>query len=87
MDLGISPRVAPLLAEVKRFMAEEIAPLEGEYLAQVGVGDRWQLTPRQVEIMESLKEKARDKGLWNFFLTGESGSGLNTVEYASYNFV
>jgi len=82
MDLGISPRVAPLLAEVKRFMAEEIAPLEGEYLAQVGVGDRWQLTPRQVEIMESLKEKARDKGLWNFFLTGESGSGLNTVEYA-----
>ncbi len=82
MDLGISPRVAPLLAEVKRFMADEIAPLEGDYLAQVGVGDRWQLTPRQVEIMEGLKEKARSKGLWNFFLTGESGSGLNTVEYA-----
>jgi len=82
MDLGISPRVAPLLAEVKRFMAREIAPVEGEYLAQVGVGDRWQLTPRQVEIMEGLKEKARSNGLWNFFLTGESGSGLNTVEYA-----
>ena len=33
--------------------------------------------------MEGLKEKARSRGLWNFFLTdGEAGSGLNTVEYA-----
>ena len=33
--------------------------------------------------MEGLKGKAKAKGLWNFFLTdSESGSGLNTVEYA-----
>ena len=33
--------------------------------------------------MEGLKDKAKAKGLWNFFLTdSESGSGLNTVEYA-----
>ena len=83
MDLGISEKVAPLLAEVKRFMAEEIAPLEGEFLSEIDVGDRWQHTARQTEILESLKDKARAKGLWNFFLTdGDAGSGLNTVEYA-----
>ena len=31
MDLGISANVAPLLEEVKSFMTNEIAPLEGEF--------------------------------------------------------
>ena len=83
MDLGISANVAPLLAEVRRFMDEEIAPVEHEYFSEIDVGDRWQYTDRQTEIMEGLKDKARATGLWNFFLTdGEAGSGLNTVEYA-----
>jgi acyl-CoA dehydrogenase len=83
MDLGVSANVAPLLAEVKQFIDEEIRPLEGEYYADIDVGDRWEFTQRQTDIREGLKEKARAKGLWNFFLTGgDSGSGLNTVEYA-----
>jgi acyl-CoA dehydrogenase len=83
MDLGISTKVAPLLEEVRRFVAEEVAPLEHEYLQEVATGDRWQFTARQTEIMEGLKARAREKGLWNFFLTdGENGSGLTTVEYA-----
>ena len=83
MDLGVSKNLEPLLAAVKAFMAEEIAPVEHDYIHEIGVGDRWQFTDRQTEIMESLKDKAKAKGLWNFFLTeGEHGSGLNTVEYA-----
>ena len=83
MDLGITERLAPLLEQVKAFIVEEIAPLEEEYLAEVASGDRWQFTARQTEIMEGLKAKAREQGLWNFFLTeGERGSGLSTVEYA-----
>jgi acyl-CoA dehydrogenase len=83
MDLGISKNVAPLLDAVRKFVAEEVAPLEHEYISEIGVGDRWQFTARQTEIMEGLKAKAKAQGLWNFFLTdGESGSGLNTVEYA-----
>lgn len=83
MDLGISDNVRPLLAEVKNFIDNEIMPLEGEFLAGIDVGDRWQYTDRQTEIREGLKEKAKAKGLWNFFLTdGDAGSGLNTVEYA-----
>jgi acyl-CoA dehydrogenase len=83
MDIGISSKVAPLLEEVRHFVAEEVVPLEHEYLQEVATGDRWQFTARQSEIMEGLKARARDKGLWNFFLTdGEHGSGLTTVEYA-----
>jgi acyl-CoA dehydrogenase len=83
MDLGVSDKLQPLLAQVKAFVAEEIAPFEEEYIAEIGVGDRWQFTARQTDIMETLKGKAKAAGLWNFFLTdGEHGSGLNTVEYA-----
>jgi acyl-CoA dehydrogenase len=83
MDLGISKNVAPLLEEVKNFIETEIHPVEREFFEQIDVGDRWQLTERQTEIMEDIKGKAKARGLWNFFLTdGESGSGLNTVEYA-----
>ena len=83
MDLGISDKVAPLLDQVTQFVTKKIVPVEEEYLAQIAVGDRWQLTDRQIEIMESLKREARSQGLWNFFLTdGEHGSGLTTVEYA-----
>ena len=83
MDLGISAKIAPILADVRKFMEQEIAPLEREYLDEIAVGDRWQFTARQTDIMEGLKDKARARGLWNFFLTdGEAGSGLNTVEYA-----
>ncbi|QIB65026.1 acyl-CoA dehydrogenase family protein [Kineobactrum salinum] len=83
MDLGISDKLKPLLAELKGFIEREILPLEPEYLAEIGVGGRWQFTARQTEIMEGLKREARARGLWNFFLTsGEHGSGLSTVEYA-----
>ena len=83
MDLGISGNVAPLLKEIRNFIVGEIYPVEQEFMDEIGVGDRWQLTGRQIEIMETLKSKARARGLWNFFLTdGESGSGLTTVEYA-----
>jgi acyl-CoA dehydrogenase len=83
MNLGISDHVAPLLAEVKSFIESEVLPVEKEFFDEIDVGDRWEHTERQTEIMESIKEKARSRGLWNFFLTdGDSGSGLNTVEYA-----
>ena len=41
MDLGITDRVAPLLAEVKDFINNEILPLEAEFIDEIGVGDRW----------------------------------------------
>jgi len=60
-------------------MDEHIYPNEGTYRQQVGEGDRWQPTP----ILEALKPKAREMGLWNLFLPDTRyGPGLTTAEYA-----
>lgn len=83
MDIGISARLRPILDEVRRFIDTEILPLEHEFLAEIDRGDRWAFTPRQIEILEGLKARARARGLWNFFLTEhDGGHGLTTVEYA-----
>ena len=82
MDLGVSERVAPLLEQVRQFIHEQILPVEHEFIAEIEVDDPFVLTDRQLEILSSLKGRARDAGLWNFFLTGDEGFGLNTVEYA-----
>lgn len=83
MSFEVSQRLKPILASVIEFVENEVKPLDHEFLAEVTIGDRWQYTARQTEILESLKASARKKGLWNFFLTEfDGGCGLNTVEYA-----
>ena len=86
MDLGMTERVKPLVDQVHRMIDEEIAPLDAEYEAEIGrhpSGDRFQLTDRQLAILDELKSKAKQRGLWNFWLTdSEKGYGLTTVEYA-----
>ena len=69
MNLGMSDKVAELRAQVAKMMQEEIIPLDGEYLAEVKKGDRWQFTKRQTEIIETLKSRAKTQNLWNFWLT------------------
>ena len=86
MDLGLTERVEPLLAQVRRMIEEEIAPLDAEFHALVGThpsGDRFTHVPRQLDILDGLKATAKERGLWNFWLTdSERGYGLTTVEYA-----
>lgn len=83
MNLGITDRLRPILDEVKTMVRDEILPLDDEFLAEVGKGDRWTYTPRQKDILEGLKTEARRRGLWNFWLTdSDRGYGLSTVEYA-----
>jgi len=84
MHLGITDKVRPLIAAVRAMVRDEIMPLEEEYEAQVGRdGDRFRPTARMQEIFAQLKAKARERGLWNFWLTGsDKGPGLTTVEYA-----
>ena len=84
MALGMTERLKPIHEKVARMVREEIIPLDDEFLAETGKnGDRWSFTPRQTEILEELKAKARERGLWNFWLTDSSrGYGLTTVEYA-----
>ncbi|EPX81362.1 Acyl-CoA dehydrogenase [Litoreibacter arenae DSM 19593] len=81
MDLGISQRLHPIREAVAAMVRDEIAPLDAEYFAEVEVGDRWSFTPRQREIIEGLKAKAKAAGLWNLW-SPVTGHALSTVEYA-----
>jgi acyl-CoA dehydrogenase len=84
MDLGMTPKVKPLVEKVRAMVRDEIMPMEEEYEAEIGkAGSRFVYSKRQTEILESLKAKARERGLWNFWLTAsDKGYGLTTVEYA-----
>ncbi|TGP23703.1 MULTISPECIES: acyl-CoA dehydrogenase family protein [unclassified Mesorhizobium] len=84
MNLGMTERLKPIHQRVAAMVRDEIAPLGEEFLAEVGRnGDRWAYTARQTEILEGLKKTARERGLWNFWLTdSKRGYGLSTVEYA-----
>ena len=86
MDLGVTDKVKPLIDKVRQMVSDDIEPLDQEFHEEVGKhpsGSRWQLTDRQIEILSHLKNLAKERGLWNFWLTdSEKGYGLSTVEYA-----
>ena len=86
MDLGVTDKVKPLIDKVRQMVSDDIEPLDQEFREEVGKhpsGSRWQLTDRQMEILSHLKNLAKERGLWNFWLTdSEKGYGLSTVEYA-----
>ncbi len=84
MNLGMTERLRPIHDKVARMVREEIMPLDEEFLSEVGKnGDRWTYTERQMDILDGLKSTARERGLWNFWLTDSSrGYGLTTIEYA-----
>ncbi len=83
MDLGLSDELVVIREKIRKFVEEKVEPVEQEYHDEVSVGDRWSHTPRQDEIMESLKKEARSLGLWNFFLPkSQGGAGISNLEYA-----
>jgi len=80
MDFSHNQKTTDLIARLHAFMDEHIYPHEQTYREQVAaMGDDWQPVP----IIESLKPRARDAGLWNLFLPDSRlGAGLNNLEYA-----
>ena len=53
MNLGISKRLQPLLAEVKEFMETEIVPLERAFHDEIAKEDRALHTVRKSEILKA----------------------------------
>ena len=83
MDLGLSEELVEVRDKIQKFVDELVAPVELEYHNEVGVGDRWSHTPRQDEILNNLKDAARELGLWNFFLPeSQGGAGISNLHYA-----
>ncbi|NOR30148.1 acyl-CoA dehydrogenase family protein [Sulfitobacter sp.] len=83
-NLEMSEKAKPLLAAVIKHIRENVDPITEEYF-RLGEGraDRWSHAPGQLELLETAKKKARESGLWNFFLpNAETGEGLSNLDYA-----
>jgi acyl-CoA dehydrogenase len=83
-DLRMSDKAVPLYNKVKDFVRDVAAPTSEEFF-RIGATrkERWQYDPRQLEVLEIAKDKARAAGLWNFFLPdAHTGEGLSNLDYA-----
>lgn len=94
MDFAPSPRATELTDAVRAFTAEFVEPIETGYHRDVDVaranGTAWTPLP----ILDELRTRARERGLWNLFLPQGSGdeyarrygtaggTGLTNVDYA-----
>ena len=77
-DLRMSKDAQPLFDAVKKHIAENVEPILEEF-ARLGEEqkrvDRWSWHPRQLELLEGAKNKAKASGLWNFFLPSHNDIG------------
>jgi acyl-CoA dehydrogenase len=80
MDFEPSDACRDLQERLTAFMEEHVYPAESVYEHQlVQAGD----PHAQPQIMEDLKEQARERGLWNLFHPDPRwGAGLSNVDYA-----
>lgn len=81
MYFTYSDKVQALMEKLTNFMEAYVYPNEAVYEHYVdGQQNRWATVP---PIMEALKQKAKEQGLWNLFLPdSEYGAGLTNLEYA-----
>ncbi|KAF0981852.1 hypothetical protein FDP41_011713 [Naegleria fowleri] len=80
IQFGLSPKALRLKTKLEKFMKEHVYPAEVIFQEQHHKqSDRWQIPP----IIEELKQKAKEQGLWNFFLCQHNEKEpISTVEYA-----
>jgi alkylation response protein AidB-like acyl-CoA dehydrogenase len=81
MNFEYSDVCKDYLKRLRAFMDQHIYPNERTYHEQLaGFGEnRWQVLP----IIEALKVKAKEAGLWNLFLPdSDQGAGLSNADYA-----
>ncbi len=81
----VSDRAKKTLDLVERFVEEECIPPDAVYAQQTGVGasikERFDAHPA---VIEDLKKKAKEIGLWNMFLPKnhfKEGAGFSNLEY------
>jgi len=80
MDFEPSQRCSEFKERLTAFMDEHIYPAEEVYERQLRESGN---PHHQPQVMEELKVRARDAGLWNMFLPDpEHGAGLSNSDYA-----
>ena len=74
-----SDKSIELQEQLKSFMDKYIYPNENNIENEINTGDIWQPS----EIIEDLKQKAKESKLWNLFLPeSDKGSWLTNLDYA-----
>jgi acyl-CoA dehydrogenase len=83
-NLAMSEKAQPLMDAVQKHIVENVDPITEEFFAlNEEKEDRWSWHPRQLELLEGAKDKAKASGLWNFFLPdSDIGEGLTNLDYA-----
>lgn len=83
-SLAMSEKAQPLLDAVTKHITDNVEPITEEFHAlENEKEDRWSWHPRQLELLDGAKAKAKASGLWNFFLPdSELGEGLTNLDYA-----
>ena len=83
-NLVMGSDVQPLFDAVVAHIKENVDPITEEFHSlDEQKTDRWSWHPRQLELLEGAKDKAKASGLWNFFLPdAETGEGLKNLDYA-----
>ncbi|MEM8777176.1 MAG: acyl-CoA dehydrogenase family protein [Pseudomonadota bacterium] len=85
MHLGLDAEKTQLLQRVRDIIRDNIMPIEAEYAVEIDKADRWQFTKKQLGILESLKDIAKQEGLFNlWWADNPEGPALSTVEYAYF---
>ena len=81
----LSKKAQDFTERTRKFIQEEIEPVEAKFWEEVhelnpdGNWTKWQWP----DLLETLKSKAKQAGLWNMFLPDEKlGAGLTVQEYA-----
>ncbi|MFN3591395.1 MAG: acyl-CoA dehydrogenase family protein [Thermaurantiacus sp.] len=89
MQFEYSARAKEMLERLRAFMDAHVYPNEERYEKEVTTGERWKV----IDVIEELKPRAREAGLWNMFVPpthgGEpvhhfafDGTPLTNLEYA-----
>ena len=84
MHFDYTDKVKDMRARLLAFMDEHVYPNEGRFFAEIATnrskGNAWVPTT----LIEELKPKAREAGLWNLFLpqSNRAPEGLSNLEYA-----
>lgn len=83
-NLAMSEKARPLMDAVQAHIEQNVVPIMEEFEAlDAKKEDRWTWHPRQLELLDGAKAKAKESGLWNFFLPdSEYGDGLSNLDYA-----
>ena len=87
-NLELSAKYKPILEQIKDFIKNEIDPVTPEFFSEVGVdGDRWKYSARMLEILDTLKTKAKKAGLWNFFLPDTDNPNAPKISNLDYAYL